>query len=99
MAEELQYTLEPKTNKVQDKEQDAASVRSDSTKILICKVYNTLNDEPLLILDGIPVKPAMLNQYKIEDIKDIKILKGAKATALYGARASKGVILLYSKKN
>lgn len=99
MAEELQYTLEPKTSKIQEKEQDVATTRSDSAKILICQVSNSLNDTPLLILDGNPVEPAILNRYKTEDIKDVKILKDAQATAVYGSRASKGVILLYSKEN
>jgi len=52
---------------------------------------------PLLVLDGLPVEMAYedLNPY---DVESITILKDAAASAIYGARASNGVIIVATKK-
>jgi TonB-linked SusC/RagA family outer membrane protein len=51
---------------------------------------------PLLVVDGLPMEGriADLNQY---DIQSINVLKDAAATAIYGARASNGVIVITTK--
>lgn len=52
---------------------------------------------PLLVVDGLPVEIAYedLNPY---DVESITILKDAAASAIYGARASNGVIIVTTKK-
>lgn len=52
---------------------------------------------PLLVVDGLPVEMAYedLNPY---DVESITILKDAAASAIYGARASNGVIIVTTKK-
>lgn len=50
---------------------------------------------PLVIIDG-QIRDG-LNDINPEDIKSMEILKDAGATALYGARASNGVILVTTK--
>jgi len=55
------------------------------------------SNEPLIILDGVPfVGP--INEISPADIESISILKDISASAIYGARAANGVILITSKK-
>lgn len=51
---------------------------------------------PLLVVDGLPVEGRLedINQY---DIASVNVLKDAAATAIYGARASNGVIVVTTK--
>lgn len=51
---------------------------------------------PLLVVDGVPVESSIedLNPYEIESIN---VLKDAAATAIYGARASNGIIVVTTK--
>ncbi|PVD52844.1 SusC/RagA family TonB-linked outer membrane protein [Terrimonas sp.] len=51
---------------------------------------------PLIIMDG-QVRSS-LSDINSEDIQSIEVLKDASATAIYGARASNGVILITSKR-
>ena len=58
--------------------------------------YNTMNNnDPLVIIDGIEGSLANLNP---NDIEQISVLKDASSTAIYGSRASNGVILVTTKK-
>ena len=57
---------------------------------------NTMNNnDPLVIIDGIEGSLANLNP---GDIDQISVLKDASSTAIYGSRASNGVILVTTKK-
>lgn len=47
-------------------------------------------EEPLLIIDGVPYANMTLNEVASDDIESIDVLKGATASALYGARGSRG---------
>lgn len=65
---------------------------------------NASND-PLLVIDGVPVESNgiagsgnYLNTINPDDIESISILKDASATALYGSRASNGVLIITTKK-
>lgn len=53
-------------------------------------------NEPLIVLDGVPIDD--INSVNSEDVKSIEILKDASAQAIYGARASNGVILITTKR-
>ncbi|WP_244307290.1 SusC/RagA family TonB-linked outer membrane protein [Flavobacterium fluviatile] len=58
----------------------------------------SLNAEtPLIVLDGI-IYSGSLNNINPNDIASINVLKDAASAAIYGARASGGVILITSKK-
>ncbi|HEU4990453.1 MAG: SusC/RagA family TonB-linked outer membrane protein [Gemmatimonadota bacterium] len=50
---------------------------------------------PLVLIDGIP---GDLNTVSPKDIASISVLKDASAAAIYGSRASNGVILITTKK-
>ena len=54
------------------------------------------SNEPLYVIDGFPV-PAGVS-ISPEDIESIDILKDAASAAIYGSRASAGVILITTKK-
>lgn len=54
------------------------------------------SNDPLFIIDGIPVTNG-LNTISPSDIESIEILKDASAAAIYGARASNGVILVTTR--
>lgn len=65
---------------------------------------NASND-PLVVIDGVPVEgnsvsgsANLLNTINPDDIESISVLKDASATALYGSRASNGVIIVTTKK-
>jgi TonB-dependent starch-binding outer membrane protein SusC len=58
----------------------------------------SLNTEtPLIVLDGI-VYSGSFNNINPNDIESISVLKDAASAAIYGARASGGVILITTKK-
>ncbi|MEO7210638.1 MAG: TonB-dependent receptor [Chitinophagaceae bacterium] len=65
-------------------------------------------NDPLYVVDGIPVITSDLSSngaatspladININDIESIEILKDASAAAIYGSRASNGVVLITTKK-
>ncbi len=57
---------------------------------------STSND-PLYVVDGIPYTASIAN-ISPSDIESITVLKDAASTALYGARAANGVIVVTTKK-
>lgn len=66
------------------------------------------NSRPLFVIDGIPMLDWQteinratgngLNDLNMEDIESFDVLKGAKASVLYGAAGGNGVILITTKK-
>ena len=57
------------------------------------------NNDPLVVVDGLPMTdPGILNRINPNDIESFSILKDASATAIYGTRASNGVIMITTKK-
>ncbi|MFZ1703403.1 MAG: SusC/RagA family TonB-linked outer membrane protein [Saprospiraceae bacterium] len=63
------------------------------------------SNDPLIVIDGIPVDNGgvsgnrnPLNVINPNDIESMTVLKDASATAIYGSRASAGVILITTKK-
>ena len=53
-------------------------------------------NNPLIIVDGLPFDN--LNDISPDDIQSVEILKDAASTAIYGARASNGVVLVTTKR-
>lgn len=53
---------------------------------------------PLILIDGIPTSAADFGRMNAMDIENISVLKDASSAAIYGARASFGVILITTKK-
>lgn len=66
----------------------------------ISSINPSQNNEPLLIVDGMPISgggssAAVINP---NDIENVTVLKGAAAAALYGQEAANGVIMVTTKQ-
>ncbi|WP_232541080.1 TonB-dependent receptor [Spirosoma endbachense] len=68
---------------------------------------NSINgtSEPLYVIDGIQISATSavnaanpLSQINPSDIESVEVLKDASATAIYGARAANGVVLITTKR-
>ncbi|MFV0331610.1 MAG: SusC/RagA family TonB-linked outer membrane protein [Dysgonomonas sp.] len=65
----------------------------------------TASNDPLIVIDGIPTSddaapgtPNALATINPNDIESFTVLKDASATAIFGSRASNGVIIITTKK-
>ncbi|WP_243347014.1 SusC/RagA family TonB-linked outer membrane protein [Parabacteroides sp. FAFU027] len=84
-----------------------------STRVIL-RGYSSLrsNNQPLYVIDGVPVSNGVVNQTDInggydfgnrandinpDDIESITVLKGGSGTAQYGSRAANGVIIITTK--
>lgn len=63
------------------------------------------SNDPLIIIDGLPISNngvtgsrGVLSNINPNDIESFSVLKDASATAIYGSRASNGVIIIVTKK-
>lgn len=66
-------------------------------KVLIRGVTTVNGSNPLYVVDGMPVGDN-INFLNSNDIESMEVLKDASAAAIYGTRASNGVILITTKK-
>lgn len=55
------------------------------------------NNQPLIVVDGVPVDNTYLAQMNPDVVESINVLKGATASALYGSSAANGVLLITTK--
>lgn len=55
-------------------------------------------NDPLWVVDGVPLENADIDKINQSDIESIEVLKDAASSAIYGVRASKGVILVTTKR-
>ncbi len=58
----------------------------------------TGNNNPMLLLDGVPVGLGLLNTLNPNDVEGVNVLKGTSAAAIYGPDARNGVIIVTTKK-
>ncbi len=58
----------------------------------------TADNDPLYVIDGIPMTAGSIADINPSDIESMEILKDASATAIYGSRGANGVILVTTKK-
>lgn len=58
----------------------------------------TQSNAPLYVIDGFPIEDIQAAALNNEDIESINILKDASATAIYGARAANGVVVITTRK-
>jgi TonB-linked SusC/RagA family outer membrane protein len=52
------------------------------------------NNDPLYIVDGVPVQDSYINWLNPNDIASVQVLKDASSASIYGSRASNGVIII-----
>ncbi|AIM36099.1 hypothetical protein KO02_04870 [Sphingobacterium sp. ML3W] len=84
-----------------------------STKVIIRGVSSFTGNNPLYVVDGVPISNGyqsdvtfsrsvdlgnQANDINPDDIESMTVLKGASATALYGSRAAHGVVMITTKK-
>lgn len=84
-----------------------------SQKVIVRGFSSFTENQPLYIIDGVPVQNTFSGNDKTnnsvdfgnlagdinpDDVESITVLKGASATALYGTRAASGVIMITTKK-
>jgi len=68
----------------------------DKPTIHIRGVGSISSTEPLWIVDGMRMDPG--NQFDVDDVESIEILKDGAASAVYGSKAAHGVILVTTKR-
>ena len=56
------------------------------------------NNQPLYVLDGLPVTGNINDLVSVNDIESITVLKDNAASSLYGSRAANGAIVITSKR-
>ena len=56
------------------------------------------NNDPLYVIDGVPVESRFLNTINPNDIESIQVLKDPSTASIYGSRASNGVIIVTTKQ-
>ncbi|WP_430412019.1 SusC/RagA family TonB-linked outer membrane protein [Kordia sp.] len=78
--------------------QTSSGQPGDSGTILL-RGRNSINgnQEPLFIIDGVPVNEDNFRSINANDIQSVSVLKDASASALYGNRAANGVIIVTTK--
>jgi TonB-dependent starch-binding outer membrane protein SusC len=69
----------------------------DNSIIRIRGEHTLNNNNPLIVIDGIPDRAGGLDRLNPNDIENISVLKDASA-AIYGAQAANGVILITTKR-
>ncbi|MDR1624653.1 MAG: TonB-dependent receptor [Tannerellaceae bacterium] len=69
---------------------------ADAAQIKIRGIGTFNNSNPLILVDGVMV--SNLDNVNPQDIENISILKDAASSAIYGARAANGVLLITTKR-
>jgi TonB-linked SusC/RagA family outer membrane protein len=80
-----------------------------SQKVIIRGISSFNSNQPLYVVDGVPITNSRIgsnsadfgnsaNDINSEDVESVTVLKGASATALYGSRASNGVIMITTRR-
>jgi len=69
----------------------------DGINVVIRGVGTINGNGPLYIVDGVPIEGG-INEISPNDIENINILKDASSAAIYGARASGGVVIVTTKR-
>ena len=77
----------------------SSSFNPGSEQIIRIRGENSLSasNNPLIILDGFTFEGNM-NEINTADVESISVLKDASSSAIYGARAANGVIIITTKK-
>ncbi len=76
-----------------------AEAAPGASQTLLIRGENSIsaNNSPLIILDGIPYSGSLAD-IDPNNVENLSILKDASAAAIYGSRASNGVILIQTKR-
>ena len=100
VSNNLASTLQGKVSGLQILSTGGSPNASQTIQIRAISSINTSqNNEPLIIIDGVPVRGggSSLTDINPNDIQSMSVLKGAAASALYGQEAANGVIMIVTK--
>ena len=100
VSNNLASTLQGKVSGLQILSTGGSPNASQTIQIRAISSINTSqNNEPLIIIDGVPVRGggSSLTDINPNDIQTMSVLKGAAASALYGQEAANGVIMIVTK--
>jgi TonB-linked SusC/RagA family outer membrane protein len=79
--------------------QNVSSDVFGETRITIRGIRSlTGNNQPMLILDGVPISLSYINSINPNDIESTTLLKSASSTAIYGPEGVNGAIVITMKK-
>ena len=78
-------------------ETNTAGANPDQTILVRGRNSITANNDPLVIVDGIPYG-GRITDINPNDVLSIEVLKDASAAAIYGSRGANGVILITTKE-
>ena len=99
------------SGKVAGLQVQATSSDPGAANSIVIRGFSSINgnNQPLYVVDGVPLQNSSItasghttslggiSNVSSEDIESMTILKGAAATALYGSRASNGVVVITTK--
>ncbi|QEM10946.1 SusC/RagA family TonB-linked outer membrane protein [Mucilaginibacter rubeus] len=91
----LDQALQGRSSGVQVTNNDGAP--GGGVSVQIRGIGSLGNNDPLYVVDGYPITGG-LNNINPNDIASMDVLKDASATAIYGVRASNGVVIITTKK-
>ena len=77
---------------------NVGTARPGGSSNVLLRGTNSLkgSTSPLYVVDGFPV--SSINEINVDDVETVSVLKDASAQAIYGARASNGVILITTRR-
>lgn len=70
----------------------------DATNVRIRGISSFNNNDPLYVIDGLPVQDKGNLNINPSDIESMQVLKDASTASIYGSRASNGVIVITTKQ-
>lgn len=70
----------------------------DATNVRVRGISSFSNNDPLIIIDGVPTVDKFNTSINPNDIESMQVLKDASTASIYGSRASNGVIVITTKK-
>ena len=73
-------------------------IPGSSSQIIIRGTGSFTSVDPLYVIDGMQTTANIFNSIAPQDIENITILKDASSTAIYGAAAANGVVIVTTKK-
>ena len=96
-ASESTSSLKNKNDGIEIKERASATVVSTTSPRITIHKRDRLANDPLYLVDG-KIYEGEISSIQPDHIESIEVLKDASATALYGAKAENGVIIVTTKK-
>jgi TonB-linked SusC/RagA family outer membrane protein len=77
---------------------NSSGIPGSSSQIIVRGTGSFTSVDPLYVIDGIQANGSIFNSLNSQDIENITILKDASSTAIYGAAAANGVVIVTTKK-